>query len=114
MERIEQVLKRHGDTFANRVFTEGELERAGNGVVRAERLAARFAAKEATIKALQAPDGMAWKDMEVVSRSDGAPLLALHGKAAEHAQKLGVTRNLLSITHAGGVAVAVVILEGEG
>lgn len=112
VERMEQILSRRGDLFESRVFTDGELERAGNGVVKCERLAARFAAKEAAIKALGAPDGLKWKDMEVVSDSEGAPSLALHGKAAERASAMGVSRTWISLSHAGGTAVAVVVLEG--
>ncbi len=113
VERIEQVLDRHGDIFADRVFTEGEREHAGEGVVKSERLAARFAAKEATIKALGAPEGLRWREMEVVNAEDGAPSLHLTGRAAERASKMGVTRTFLSLSHAGGVAVAVVIFEGD-
>ncbi|MCP4601490.1 MAG: holo-ACP synthase [Proteobacteria bacterium] len=114
IERIEQALGRqHGDTFSNRVFTDGEREHAGTGVVMAERLAARFAAKEAAIKALGAPEGLRWRDMEVVSAEDGSPSLRLEGRAAERAKEMGVSRILLSLSHAGGVAVAVVIFEGD-
>jgi holo-[acyl-carrier protein] synthase len=112
IERLEQALGRHGEIFANRVFTEGEKNHAGSGVVKGERLAARFAAKEAAIKALGSPQGLAWKDMEVVNDSDGAPSLLLHGRAKEHADNIGVSHVLLSLSHAGGIAVAVVVLEG--
>jgi holo-[acyl-carrier protein] synthase len=112
VERMRDVLARHGELFRRRVFTDRELERAGDGRASTERLAARFAAKEAAIKALRAPSGLSWKDMEVVSAKDGAPALALHGRAAEAARGLGAVRQFLSLSHAGGVAVAVVILEG--
>jgi holo-[acyl-carrier protein] synthase len=113
IERIEQILNRHGDIFAKRVFTEGERKRAGHGMVMAERLSARFAAKEATIKALGGPPGIAWKEMEVVTDPNGAPSLLLTGKAEEIARKIGVTRKFLSLSHSGGVAVAMVVLEGD-
>ncbi|MDD5308098.1 MAG: holo-ACP synthase [Deltaproteobacteria bacterium] len=112
VERMRDVLARHGDLFKKRVFTDRELERAGEGRVSTERLAARFAAKEAAIKALRAPAGLVWKDLEVVSATDGAPALALHGRAAEAASAMGVVRQTLSLSHAGGIAVAVVVLEG--
>lgn len=112
VERITKALERHGDLFADRIFTENERQYAGTGRVSDERLAARFAAKEATIKALGAPPGLKWKDMEVVKSGDGAPGLRLHGKAAEEISRMGVTRTWISLTHAGGMAVAVVILEG--
>lgn len=113
VDRIAQILARHGATFADRVFTPGERERAGNGVVMAERLSARFAAKEAAIKALGGPLGVGWKEMEVITAADGSPTLHLTGKAAERARAMGVTRKLLSLSHAGGIAVAMVILEGD-
>ncbi len=113
IERIEQVLGRHGDIFSSRVFTDREREYAGTGVVMAERLAARFAAKEAAIKALNAPEGLRWLDMEVVNAENGSPCLNLEGNAALRAQEMGVSRTLISLSHAGGVAVAVVIFEGD-
>ncbi|MDJ0766156.1 MAG: holo-ACP synthase [Myxococcota bacterium] len=113
IDRIEQVLGRHGDIFSRRVFTDSEQAHAGDGRARAERLAARWAAKEASIKALGGPSGLRWRDMEVVNAPSGAPALLFHGQAAERAQEMGVVRRFLSLSHAGGVAVAVVILEGK-
>ncbi len=113
VERIEKILDRYGEIFSKRVFTEGELKHANTGVATGERLAARFAAKEATIKALGAPTGLRWHDMEVVRAKDGAPSLRLAGKAGDRAKEMGVSRTLVSLSHAGGVAVAVVILEGD-
>jgi holo-[acyl-carrier protein] synthase len=112
VERIGGILDRHGDLFADRVFTAGEKAHAGAGPVRDERLAARWAAKEASIKALGAPDGLRWHEMEVVNDESGAAALKLSGSADRRAAELGVERVWLSISHAGGVAVAVVILEG--
>jgi holo-[acyl-carrier protein] synthase len=110
--RIAGILERHGALFADRVFTPGELTHAGNGAVRNERLAARWAAKEAAIKALGAPEGLRWHDMEVVNDAGGAPSLRLDGAASASAEAKGVTRALLSLSHAAGVAVAIVVLEG--
>ena len=112
VERIQGIIERHGAVFTERVFTAGERAHAGSGVVRAERLAARWAAKEAAIKALGAPPGTKWHDLEVVNDDDGAPSLALRGAAAERAAALGTSRTWISLSHAGGVAVAVVVLEG--
>jgi holo-[acyl-carrier protein] synthase len=112
VERIGGIVERHGELFTERVFTDGERNHAGDGPVRDERLAARWAAKEAAIKALSAPDGLRWHDMEVVNDEAGAATLELRGNAAARAQELGVERVWLSISHAGGVAVATVILEG--
>ncbi len=112
--RIGDILARHGDVFAARVFTEDERAHAGGGPVRDERLAARWAAKEAAIKALGAPDGLRWHEMEVVNAEDGAPALRLSGRAAQRARELRMDRVRISLTHAGGVAAAVVIIEGRG
>lgn len=113
IERIETILKRQGDVFAQRVFTKTELEYAGDGPVKMERLAARFAVKEAAIKALSSVDDLRWKDMEVINKPDGTPVLHFYGRADECAKQMGVVRKLVSISHAGGIAVAFVVLEGE-
>lgn len=113
VERMERIVGRHGDLFCRRVFTEDERDYAERGARPGERLAARFAAKEATIKALGGPAGLRWTDMEVLKGRGGAPSLSLKGKAREIADAIGVVRSFLSLTHAGGVAVAVVVLEGE-
>ncbi len=114
VERMEQILQRHGEIFADRVFTQREKDYAGQGANKAERLAARFAAKEAVIKALGgSPKGLRWQDMEVVNETSGRPTLKLHGAAAEEAKKMGATKHWLSLTHAGKNAVAMVVMEGE-
>jgi holo-[acyl-carrier protein] synthase len=77
-------------------------------------LAGRFAAKEALSKALGGPRDVWWHDVEVRRGSLGAPGLELSGAARQHADRLGVTRTWLSITHDAGVAVAVVVLEAGG
>lgn len=112
IERMAGIVERHGDVFTSRVFTDTELAYAGSGKVKAERLAARFAAKEAAIKALGAPSGIRWKDIAVVNEPSGAPLLTLDGVMAEQAQRRGVRQMHLTLSHAGGIAVAVVVLEG--
>ena len=91
--------------FARRA---GVRRRAGNA---AQHLAAQFAAKEATLKALGVPAGLSWKELEVVGGGKQAPRLVLHGRAAEAAQRLGATRLHLTLTHAAGVAGAVVVVE---
>ncbi len=112
IERMKSIVERHGDIFIDRIFTEGEKSHAGKGMAMAERLAARFAAKEATIKAFRAPEGLRWKDMEVVNARSGAPSLRLHGNLARISDERGVRGCHLSLTHAGGIAIAVVVLEG--
>jgi holo-[acyl-carrier protein] synthase len=114
VDRLAQILERRGHLFVERVFTKNEDAYAGQGRNRAERLAARFAAKEAVIKAFGgAPSGLKWLDMEVVNRSNGAPMLVFKGAAQTHAETVGVTKSWLSLTHAGNAAVAMVVLEGE-
>ena len=96
---------------AQRLFTPAELMDAGDGRVAASRLAARFAAKEAVVKALGGSvDGMSWHDAAVAS-SGAAPRLEVTGAAARRAAELGVVRWHLSMSHDAGVAVAMVVAE---
>jgi holo-[acyl-carrier protein] synthase len=112
VSQVEESISTFGDAYKRRIYTEGELRYAdeGNGVC-AERLAARFAAKEALIKALQPGDeGIDPREIEVVRSGEGACHLALHGRIAALAERQGVTRILLSMSHDGGYAGAVVNL----
>jgi len=111
VDRITGIIERQGAAFEDKVFTETERDYA-RGKARGDRLAARWAAKEAGIKALGAPSGLKWHDLEVRNRDDGAPELIMSGAAVERARELGVVNVLLTMSHAGGMAVAVVILEG--
>lgn len=99
------------ERFLARCFTEGERRYCDARADRATPYAARFAAKEAASKALGAPTGIRWTDVEV-EREEGAPRLRLSGVAGEAARSRGVTRVHLSITHDAGIAAAVVVLEG--
>jgi holo-[acyl-carrier protein] synthase len=98
------------ERFLARCFTAGERAYCDSRRDRAGRYAARFAAKEAAVKALGAPRGVAWTDVEV-ERGDGPPALRLHGAARMAADRLEVSRVHLTLTHDGGVAAATVILE---
>jgi len=111
--RIESAIARHGRRFIERVFTEREIEYAESKANRYERYAARFAAKEAGMKALGTGwrGGIAWRDFEVANLSSGRPTLRFHGKAAELAEKMGVHNIALSLTHTAAQALAMVILE---
>jgi holo-[acyl-carrier protein] synthase len=111
MARILDGPPAHAERFVARVFTPGERAYCDARVDRPTRYAARFAAKEAALKALGAPVGLRLQELEVV-RGDGAPALVLSGAAAEAARRLGVARLHLSITHDGGTAAAVVVAEG--
>jgi holo-[acyl-carrier protein] synthase len=99
------------ERFLERCFTPAERAYCDARRDRASHYAARFAAKEAAMKALGAPAGIRFQDVEV-RREGGAPRLELSGAAARAAAALGVSRVHLSLTHDGGVAVAGVVLEG--
>jgi holo-[acyl-carrier protein] synthase len=109
--RIRRGLARHGPRFMARLLTPDEAAYCERHVDPATPMAGRFAAKEALIKALGAPEGLRWHDVEVVREPGGRPSLALRGAAERAAEALGMTRAHLSLTHDAGVAVAVVILE---
>jgi holo-[acyl-carrier protein] synthase len=111
--RIQGTIQRHGERFLKRVFTEGEIQYCESKANRIERYAARFAAKEAGMKAIGTGwnHGVRWRDLEVSRKPGGRPTLLLHGKAAEFASKLGATNIALSLTHTAEQAMAFVILE---
>lgn len=114
--RILEMVESHGTAFLERVFTPAERAYAvPDGRPRGERLAARFAAKEAVLKALGTgwSGGIAWTDVEVSRDGAGRPGVALHGEAAAVANRLGIVAWHLSLTHAAGLAVASVIACGE-
>ena len=116
VERIKAaILSTHGDRLRLRVFTDLEIAYAESKASRFERYAARFAAKEAGMKALGTGwrGGIGWRDLEVANLPTGRPTLRLHGRAAEIAERMGVTDIALSITHTAGQALAMVILESR-
>jgi len=115
-ERIDKALGEWGARFERRIFTEGELAACADRVDRAQALAARFAAKEACLKALGTgvARGLGLRQVEVTRQPGAAPQLVLHGAAAERAKALGVTRMHVSLTHQRSAAVAVVVLESGG
>src|ERR1700722_3813499 len=101
IDRIEQAIERHGDAFKRRVYTEAERAYCESHRRSGERYAARFAAKEAGMKALGTGwrGGITWHDFEVTNLASGRPTLKFHGKAAEIAAQRGVGRISLSMTH---------------
>jgi len=113
VNRIEAAIKRHGRAFLERIFTAAEIEYCERHRNRFERYAGRFAVKEATMKALGTgwANGVRWVDIEVTRLASGQPTLSLHGATREHAERLGVRRASLSITHSGNTALAQVIFE---
>ncbi|WP_428389704.1 holo-ACP synthase [Mucisphaera sp.] len=111
VERIRGLLKTHPERFVTRCFTESEAGYAAGSKRYAEHLAARFAAKEAVLKALGTglTDGIAWTDVEVTRSAAGRPGIVLSGRAAEVAGDLGIVEWLVSLTHTGSLAMASVI-----
>ncbi len=112
IERMSRVLQRHGDRLWNRVLTPREQETLAKRRDRAVALAGRWAAKEAAVKAFLGRAGALWHDFEVRRGVLGEPEMHFLGRAAMVADRLGVVRALVSITHDAGVAAAVVVLEG--
>ena len=111
--RIERSIARFGDHFLRRVFTAGEIAYCTRKKQSAESYASRFAAKEAAAKALGTgiSFGVSWREIEVTRKPGRRPEIQFHGRAADIAASLGVTRVSLSLTHSRELAVAVVALE---
>ncbi len=112
--RVSATLRRFGDRFLRRVFTDAEIAYCLRHRDPAPHLAARFAAKEAAMKALGTgrSRGVLWRDIEVV-RHGGPPQLRFHGTAGATFTSLGATRSLLSLTHAESLALAQVLLLND-
>jgi holo-[acyl-carrier protein] synthase len=111
--RIRECIERFGDRFLQRIFTAGEIRYCERKANRYERYAARFAAKEAGMKALGTgwSRGVRWRDIEVVRPPGQRPTIQFHGEAAAIAANLGTKNIALSITHTSEQALAHVILE---
>jgi holo-[acyl-carrier protein] synthase len=113
--RIKATVERFGDRFLKRVFTPAEVRYCMGKPNAAQRLAARFAAKEAGMKAIGTGQsrGVTWQSIEVVRYPGQRPTLKFSGKAAEFAEQLGCKRAHLSLSHTADQAIAHVILESE-
>jgi holo-[acyl-carrier protein] synthase len=111
--RIRAAIERYGRHFIERIYTPAEIAYVDRKANRYERYAARFAAKEAGMKAIGTGwrRGVRWKDFEVANLPTGKPTLRMHGVAAQVALRLGVQNISLSITHTAETALAHVILE---
>ena len=111
--RVRAAIERFGERFLRRLFTVGEIRYCESKANKYERFAARFAAKEAALKAIGTglSRGISWQDVEVTREPSGRPTLIFKGKAAEFAQRLGFRRASISLTHTEQVALAQVILE---
>ena len=106
--RIEKAIKRWGEGFLQRVYTNSELRLCH---MKTPSLAARFAGKEAVIKALGSDRGFIWREIEILSDSIGKPLVRLYGKAQSLADDLGLDNLAISLSHSGEYAIALVIGE---
>jgi holo-[acyl-carrier protein] synthase len=111
--RIEASIERFGERFLRRVFTDAEIGYCDSKANKAERYAARFAAKEAALKAIGTGlrMGISWREVEVTRQPGGRPTISFHGVAAGFAMKLGMKRAHLSLSHTKEHAIAYVILE---
>lgn len=106
IDRIKHAIARSQDSFLNRIYTPAELVYTRN----VSSLAARFAAKEAVMKALgTGTRGVGWKDIEILTNADGAPLVQLYGRALQKSTELGLAGFQVSLSHSRKYAVAFVI-----
>jgi holo-[acyl-carrier protein] synthase len=106
--RIKQMVDRHGERFLDRVFTAKEQQYANSNRDTIEKLAGRFAAKEAVLKLIGTGwrGKIAWTDIEVINNSAGQPQVTLCGEVETIAKKLGITQISVSITHTANFAIA--------
>jgi len=113
IDRIAAAIERHGAPILERLYTPREVAYCESRKNKFERYAARFAAKEAAMKALGTGwrRGVRWRDIEVANAPGGKPSLHLEGVARQIAERLGVKTISLSITHSGNLALAEVIFE---
>lgn len=111
--RIAAAIERFGDRFLHRIFTANEIRYCESKANKVERYAARFAAKEAALKAIGTGwrGGISWTEVEVTREPGGRPTITFHGVARGFAEKLGARRAHLSISHTVDHAIAQVILE---
>lgn len=117
IERVQRAVERRGEAFLERIYTPHELAFAGSsGARRYERLASRFAAKEAVMKALGTgwTGGVAWREIEVRAEAGKPPAVRLYGRAAEVAREKAVERIHLALSHSRGFALATAHAEGSG
>ncbi|MCR4437634.1 MAG: holo-ACP synthase [bacterium] len=111
--RVDEQVRRHGERFLTRVFAPEEVAYCERMAHRAQHYAVRFAAKEATFKALGTgwQDGLSWQDVVLVNDHQGKPSVSLRGRAKELAERQGVTQVHVSVSHSKESAAAVVVLE---
>jgi holo-[acyl-carrier protein] synthase len=106
--RIEEMVARHGERFVQRIFTAAEQAYAESNKNKIEKLAGRFAAKEAILKLMGTGwrGKIAWTDIEIINNSSGQPEVTLDGEVEKIADKLGIKHISISITHTANFAIA--------
>jgi holo-[acyl-carrier protein] synthase len=114
LAEFQRLLQEPKGDLARRCFTSNELDKAGEGHRRTERLAARFAAKEAVLKALGTGwvAGISWKDIELHSAPNGGPSISVRGEVERLAREKGISRFIVSLSHSSTLAMASVIAIG--
>jgi holo-[acyl-carrier protein] synthase len=112
---VEESVRTHAERYLTRIYTEREVSDCGGAAaIRPDSLAARFAAKEATLKVLgPAQEGVGWRSIEVVREAAGSTGLELSGRAAELAHDAGISGLAVSLSHEAGFATAVVVATVE-
>ena len=113
--RIEEMVRRHGERFIERIFTAAERNYAETNKNRIEKLAGRFAAKEAVLKLVGTGwrGKIAWTDIEIINNSSGQPEVTLAGEVEKIADKLGIKHISVSITHTANFAIASAVALAE-
>ncbi len=113
VDRIQASIERYGDRFLHRIYTEKERAYVARKANKYERYAARFAAKEAGMKAIGTGwrHGITWQDFEVTNLPSGRPTITFHGVAKQIAERMGVKHAHLSLTHTRQYGQAFLILE---
>lgn len=113
VSRVEKQVARSDERFARRIFTQREIAYCEKKRFKAQNYAARFAAKEAFLKALGTglSAGLTWKEVEVMNDEKGKPCIEVSGKVKEFIERTGITGIQVSLAHLKDTAVAVVIIE---
>mgnify|MGYP001363344336 CR=1 FL=1 len=113
--RIAEMLQRHGERFSDRVFTKAEQQYADRNKNKMEKLAGRFAAKEAILKLMGTGwrGKIAWTDIEIINNAMGQPEVTLSGEVEKIAKKLEIEHISVSITHTANFAIASAVALSE-
>lgn len=112
VSRFAAMIERHGDRLLNRLFSPDERQYCDRYLHPAQHYAARFAAKEAMLKALGVPRGLRWHELEVISSPSKQPRCRISGRAREVADQMGITQLWITLCHEVDTAAAMVVAEG--